>query len=113
MPKRLRIAKDVAGIGIACDQPQRHLFAATTDQDGNMRLLHAFGLIDRAAHMIVLALENRFFLGPHRANHLHRLAKTPQPLRGVGVVVAIATILVFTPARADAKVEPPMTQHVY
>ena len=39
-----------------------------------MQFLDSLGLVDRAAYLIVFALKDRFFLGPHGQNHLHGLA---------------------------------------
>src|SRR6266700_8147886 len=77
-----------------------------------MWLLDPFGLVDGAAHLVVFALEDCFFLSPHGQEHLHRLTKTPQAVSRIRKVVAIGAILLLVPAGSDAKGEPSMREHI-
>jgi len=109
---RLLIAKHVTGIGVLRHQFEGHLLAATADQDGDMRLLNALGLVDRTTHLVVAALEDGFFLRPHGQDHLHGLAETTQALSSIGKVVAISAVLVLVPAGPDAESESPLGEHI-
>src|SRR5205823_1873130 len=63
--QRLQVTAHITGIAILRYQLQRHLLTAATDQDWNMRFLHPFWLVVRAAHLVILPLKGRFFLFPH------------------------------------------------
>src|SRR5579875_940965 len=110
---RLKIATHVAGIAVLRNQFESDFLAPTTDQQRNMWLLDAFGLIDRTIDMIIFPLEDSFFLRPQRQNDLDSLAQIAQALRSVGIVVAIGAIFVLIPAGTDAKIEAPVAQHVH
>src|SRR5579875_3393749 len=77
-----------------------------------MWLLYAFGLVDGPAHLIVLALEDRFLLRPHCQNHLQSFTQALHPARSIGIIVAIGAILVLVPASANTEIEPPMREHI-
>ena len=66
-------------------QLERHLLAAAADPDRRVGLLHALRLVDRPAHLVILALERGVVLRPHGVDDLQRLAQHPQALRAVGV----------------------------
>lgn len=78
-----------------------------------MWLLHAFGLIDGAAHLIVFSLEDRLFLRPHGKDHLHRLAQMTQAIGRIGIVVSVGAILVFEPARTNPEVQSSVREDIY
>src|SRR6266849_2114786 len=61
-----RIITHVAGIGVLRHQLERHLLAITPDQQRDMWFLDALGLINCTTHPIIVALEVRLLLGPHR-----------------------------------------------
>src|SRR5258708_34675891 len=53
-----QIASDITGISVFCDQFERHFLAAAAYEQGDMRLLHAFGLVDGTAHLVVFAFKD-------------------------------------------------------
>src|SRR5713226_7180335 len=108
-----RIIAHVAGIAVLCHQRERHFLAVTPDQQRDMWFLDTLGLINGTTHLIIVALEVRLLLGPHRQNDLNRLAQMTQTLRGLRILIAIGAIFVLIPARPDAKVQATMREHVY
>src|SRR5213082_2852416 len=58
----LQIAVDIACISILRYQFERHFFAPASNQQGDMRFLDAFRLVDSAAYLVVGAFKDRFFL---------------------------------------------------
>src|SRR5437764_491855 len=70
-----QIAADITGISILRDQLKGDLLTTATNQQGDMWFLYSFGLIDRAAHLVIGALKDRFLLGPHRQDHLESLTE--------------------------------------
>src|SRR5581483_6362060 len=94
----LKVAANIAGIPILSDQLERDFLAAAANQQRNMRLLHPFGLIDRASYLVILALEGRLFLRPHRPNDLQRLTQQAQAVGGIGIIIPIGAILVLIPS---------------
>src|SRR5216684_7971434 len=108
-----RIITHVAGIGVLRHQLERHLLAITPDQQRDMWFLDALGLINCTTHPIIVALEVRLLLGPHRQNDLNRLAQMTQTLWRIRVLIAISAIFVLIPASPDAKVQATMREHVY
>ena len=109
---RFQVAKYITGISELRNQFEGHLFATTTDQDGDMRLLDSLGLVDRAVYLVVFSLENCFFLSPHGQDHLHSLTETLQALSSIRIVVAIAAVLMLVPASPNAEVESPVRKDI-
>src|SRR5215472_735116 len=112
MLDRLQISQHVAGIAILGDQFECHLLAASTNQDRNMRLLHALGLVDRAVYPVVFALEMGLWLLPHGMNDLERFTQHAQALRRTGKGIAIGPIFMLIPARANTKVQAAMAEDI-
>src|SRR2546421_11452086 len=110
--QRLQVAAHITGIAILRYQLQCHLLTAASDQDWNVRFLHPFWLINRAAHVVILPLKGRLFLLPHSVNDLERFAQLAQALRSIWKRIAIRSIFMLIPARADAKVQATMAQHI-
>src|SRR5258708_4755916 len=108
----LQIAADIACIAELRDQFECNLFSTATNQQGDMRFLHTFGLVYSAAYLVVLALKYRFFLGPHGQNYLNGLSQTAQAVRSLRIVITVSTILVFVPTGPNAEVEPPVAQYI-
>src|SRR6266700_421977 len=108
----IEVATDVARIAVLRDQLEGDFLAAAADEHRNVWLLHAFGLIDGPAHLVVLALEGCLFLRPHGEDDLYGFAQVAQAFGGIGVVVAVGAILVLVPARADAKVESSVAHYI-
>ena len=111
--KRGKITRYVTGIAVLRHQFQRDLLTTACNQQGNMRFLDAFRLIDSSMYLVILALNVCLLLGPHRQNNLDRFAQLPQACWSIRILVAIGAILVLVPASPDAKVQTPMTQHVH
>src|SRR5581483_6140208 len=103
---------DIAGIRVLRDHFERYFFAAAADQQGDMRLLHPFGLVDRAMHRAILPLVFGVFIAPHLQDDLYRVAQLFQARRAIGIVVAISPKFLFVPARADAEIQATMTQYI-
>src|SRR6266545_6086157 len=108
----LDVRVEVARISVLRDELERDLLPRSADPDRRMRLLYGLGLVDCPADLVVAALERRLVLRPHRFDDLQRLAQHAQPFRRVGILVAVGTVLVVVPARADAEDEPAMAHHV-
>src|SRR5579885_2620076 len=107
----LKVAANIAGIAVLRDQLERDFLTTAANQQRNMRLLHSFGLIYCASYLIILALEGRFFLRPHRPNDLQRLTQQAQTVGGVGIIVPIGAILVLIPSCPNAKIQPRSEEH--
>src|ERR1700740_1160395 len=82
------IAAHITGIAILRDQLEGDLLTPAANQQRDVWLLYSFGLIDRAAHLVIGALKDRFLLGPHRQDHLESLAQITQACGSVGILVA-------------------------
>ncbi len=80
VPDGRQIARHVTGICVLRDQFERDLFTVAPNQQGNMRVLHPFGLIDGAMCLIIVTFKNGFFLLPHRQYDLDRFAQLAQTL---------------------------------
>src|SRR5260370_29376514 len=100
-----RIITHVAGIGILRHQLERHLLTITPDQQRNMWLLDALGLVNGTTHLVIGALEVCLLLSPQRPDDLNRLAQLTQTLRGTTILIAIAAVLALIPTRPNAKVQ--------
>src|SRR5258706_11407321 len=108
----LQIAVDITGIAILRDQFERHFLATAANQQGDMRFLHTFGLVDGTAYLVKVAFKDRFFLGPHSQNHLHRFAQAAQAVRSIGIIIAVGAVFVLEPTGAYAEIEPPVREHI-
>src|SRR5258708_8326309 len=75
-----RIITHVAGIGILRHQLERHLLTITPDQQRNMWLLDALGLVNGTTHLVIRALEVCLLLTPHPPPDLTPLPHPPPPL---------------------------------
>src|SRR5262249_14619463 len=49
---------DIAGVAVLRDEFKCDLLATSTDEQGNVRLLHTFRLVDRAMYLVVSAFKN-------------------------------------------------------
>src|SRR5712692_2196310 len=107
-----RIITHVAGIGVLRHQLERHLLTVTPDQQRDMWLLDALGLINGTTHLVILALKGGLFLCPHGANHLDRLAQLTQTFRGIRIRIAVSAVLVLIPACSNAEIEPSVTEYI-
>src|SRR5581483_11305025 len=107
-----RVVAYVTGIPVLRYQFQRDFLAAAANQQGDVRLLHTFGLINGTAHLIILAFKGGLFLHPHSANDLDRFAQMTQALWRIRIVVAVSAVLVLIPACSNAKIEPPVTEYI-
>src|SRR5947209_10259771 len=97
MADGLDSATNIACISILGYQFERDLLTSTTDQQGNMWLLHALGLIDCSIYVIVLALEYGLVLRPHCQDDLNGFAQVTQALWSIRIVISIGTIFVLVP----------------
>ncbi len=70
-----KIAQHITGIRILGHQFERDLLAVSGDQQGNMRLLYSFRLIDRAPNLVIVPFKGGLFLFPHRQNDLDGFAQ--------------------------------------
>src|SRR5436305_10013078 len=79
-----------------------------------MRLLDPLRLVDRAAYLVVVSLEESLFLSPHSQNHLYGLAELPQAFRSSGIVVAmpIGAVLLLVPPGPDTTGESAMREGI-
>src|SRR5713101_7490862 len=107
-----RIITHVAGIGVLRHQLERHLLTVTPDQQRNMGLLDALGLVNGTTHLIILAFKGGLFLCPHGANHLDRFAQIAQALRRIRIVVAVSAVLVLIPTCSNTEIEPSVTEYI-
>src|SRR5260370_12261365 len=107
-----RIITHVAGIGILRHQLERHLLTITPDQQRNMWLLDALGLVNGTTHLVIGALEVCLLLSPQRPDDLNRLAQLTQTLRGTRILIAIGAVLVLIPPRPTPKVHAPIRPHI-
>ena len=107
-----KIAQHITGIGILGHQFERDLLAVSGDQQGNMGLLHPFGLVDRAANLVIVSLKGGLLLVSQSQNDLDGFAELPQALWRIGILVAIGVILLLVPACSDAKGVAPMREHI-
>src|SRR6266852_1736700 len=107
-----QFARHVTGIAVVRHQLQRDLLTIAPNQQGNMRVLHSFRLIDGATYLIIVAFKNGLFLGPHRQNDLDRFAQLVQTLRSWRIVVAIGPILGLKATRPDPKGESSMREDI-
>src|SRR5260370_11567671 len=98
---------DIAGVTILRDEFKCDLLAASTNKQGNVRLLHAFSLLDRAMYLVQFARKRALVDRPHFQNNLHRVAQLAQSCRPIGKILPESVKLVLVPARADAKIKPP------
>src|SRR6266567_6273813 len=92
-----RITTYVAGIGILSHQLERDFFAIAPDQQWDMRFLDAFGLVNRATHLVIVALKVCLLLSPHRQYDLHGLAQMTKTLRAIRIFIAIGAIFLLIP----------------
>src|SRR5436305_14325827 len=106
-------AADVAGIAPFSDQLERHLFAAAAEPQGDVRALDAFRLIDRAVNRVILALENRLFLGPHLDNNFAGFAERLHTVRRRGESITVSPPLMFVPARAQTAADSTVAHNVH
>src|SRR5258706_10836711 len=65
-----RVIAHIAGIGVLRHQLERHLLAVATDQQRNMWLLDALGLVNGTTHLIILALA-----GTARSRNIHQIER--------------------------------------
>src|SRR5579884_1006869 len=107
------IATNIAGIGILGNQPQCDFFAATTDEEWNVGLLHALWLVDCPIDAVIFSLEIGFFLRPHRQDDLDGFAQAFQALSCARIGIAVGEVFVFVPASANAQNESSMTERIY
>src|SRR5579884_1230429 len=103
---------DIAGIAILSDQLECDLFAAATDEEWNVGLLHALWLVDRAVNLEILSLENGAVVVPHLEDDLYGIAKLAQARWPIGIVVAIGDELIFVPACANAEIQASVTEDI-
>src|SRR5260221_9490239 len=99
-----RIITHIAGISVLRHQLERHLLTVTPDQQRDMGLLDALGLVNGTTHLVILTFKGGLFLCPHSANHLNRFAQLTQTFRRIRIRIAIAAVLVLIPTRPDTNV---------
>src|SRR6266851_5895363 len=107
-----RIISHVAGIGVLRHQLERHLLPVATDQQRNMCLLDALGLINGTTHLIILTFKGGLLLSPQRPDDLNRLAQLTQTFRGIRIRIAVSAVLVLIPARSNPEIEPSVTEYI-
>src|SRR5216683_3049358 len=107
-----RIITHVAGIAVLRHQFQRDFLAAAANQQRDMWLLDALGLVNSATHLIILAFKGGLFLRPHGANDLDRFAQIAQALRRIRIVVAVSAVLVLIPTCSNTEIEPSVTEYI-
>jgi len=93
-------------------QLERHLLATTANQQGDMRLLDPFGLVDRATYLVVLAFKDRFFLCPHSQDYLNGITQAAQTFSCVRILIAIGAIFVLKPACSNTKVQASVAENI-
>ena len=67
-----------------------------------MRLLYPFGLVDGPFDLVIGPFKGGFLLRPHCQDDLECLAQALQAFSRLGIRVAIGTVFVLVPARANA-----------
>src|SRR6266487_51790 len=97
----------IAGVSVLRDEFERDLFAASTDEQGNMWFLRTFRLVDSAMYLVISAFKYGFVIRPHFQNNLDRVAQLAQACRSIGKIVPVGVKLLLVPAGSDAKIEPP------
>src|SRR5712691_13546623 len=70
-----------------------------------MRLLYPFGLVDGPLDLVIGAFKAGFLLRPYGQDDLDRLAQALQAFSRLRIGVAVGTVLVLVPARANDKIE--------
>src|SRR5712692_2482337 len=107
-----RIITHIASVGVLRHQLERHLLTIAPDQQRDVRLLDALGLINGTTHLIILAFKGGLLLSPQRPDHLNRLAQLTQTFRGIRIRIAVSAVLVLIPACSNAEIEPSVTEYI-
>lgn len=85
----------MAGISVLRHQFECNFFPLASNQQRDMRLLHSFGLIDRAMNLVILSFESGLVLCPHGENNLDRLTQLPQAFGWFWTRITIGTKLLL------------------
>ena len=107
----VRIAEQVAGVGVARDEPQRLALARSADEDRDA-LLQRPRVADRLGDRRRAALEARRARAPHERQQLERVLQQRVAVRARREVPAVELVLALKPGRAEAAHRAPAAQHV-
>ena len=108
----VRAGEQVAGLGVAGDEPQRLPLAGAADQDWRMRCRQRLRVVQRPRQLIVPALIRGLVAAPHLQADLERFLQPLEPLGDRRERDAQAPGLLLIPGRADAKPRTAAGQHV-
>src|SRR5207249_627259 len=103
---------DIAGIAVLGDDLEGYLFAATTDEQGNVRFLRSLWLVNSASYRIILALKYGLVLCPHCQDDLYCLTKLAETYRCIRIIIAIGSILMLIPTCTNAEIQAAMGKHI-
>src|SRR5712692_6798655 len=98
---RLRIAEEVAHVGVLGHQLQGPPLAAAADHDRWATGLNGAGEIERFMDPVVAAFEARRFLGEHGPANLERLFQPVEPFADGRKLIPVASMLLLVPGGAD------------
>src|SRR5919199_3452134 len=98
----LRVAADIAEVGVLCDEPECDLLAAAPDHDWRPRLLHRWRVIVGSRNSKVLAAEACRALRHHAVDNLDRLLKHLHALTHRRKRPAVGQELLVVPGRPEA-----------
>src|SRR5689334_13203205 len=87
----------ITGVRIACNQLERYLFAFAANENGNMWLLNAFGLIDCPTNLVKGALKTCLIFCPHGFEDLEGLSKLTKARWHIGIGIAIGVVFRLIP----------------